>query len=108
VVQAVGELLKDVPGIITVSGHTDDMQISNELYSSNWDLSSQRAVAVAHELVKVPGFDASRMKVVGMASTAPLVPNDSPENRARNRRVEISIEQGKAKESDEIEVDPNL
>ncbi|WP_345886789.1 flagellar motor protein MotB [Shewanella algae] len=108
VVQAVGELLKDVPGIITVSGHTDDMQISNELYSSNWDLSSQRAVAVAHELVKVPGFDASRMKVVGMASTAPLVPNDSPDNRARNRRVEISIEQGKAKESDEIEVDPNL
>ncbi|WP_039036100.1 flagellar motor protein MotB [Shewanella sp. ECSMB14102] len=108
VVQAVGELLKDVPGIITVSGHTDDMQISNELYSSNWDLSSQRAVAVAHELVKVPGFDASRMKVVGMASTASLVPNDSPENRARNRRVEISIEQGKAKESDEIEVDPNL
>ncbi len=108
VVQAVGELLKDVPGIITVSGHTDDMQISNELYSSNWDLSSQRAVAVAHELVKVPGFDASRMKVVGMASTAPLVANDSPENRARNRRVEISIEQGKAKESDEIEVDPNL
>ncbi|MBO2642168.1 flagellar motor protein MotB [Shewanella algae] len=108
VVQAVGELLKDVPGIITVSGHTDGMQISNELYSSNWDLSSQRAVAVAHELVKVPGFDASRMKVVGMASTAPLVPNDSPENRARNRRVEISIEQGKAKESDEIEVDPNL
>ncbi|WP_412504035.1 flagellar motor protein MotB [Shewanella indica] len=108
VVQAVGGLLKDVPGIITVSGHTDDMQISNELYSSNWDLSSQRAVAVAHELVKVPGFDASRMKVVGMASTAPLVPNDSPENRARNRRVEISIEQGKAKESDEIEVDPNL
>lgn len=108
VVQAVGELLKDVPGIITVSGHTDDMQISNELYSSNWDLSSQRAVAVAHELVKVPGFDASRMKVVGMASTAPLVANDSSENRARNRRVEISIEQGKAKESDEIEVDPNL
>ncbi|MGI2855030.1 flagellar motor protein MotB [Shewanella algae] len=108
VVQAVGELLKDVPGIITVSGHTDDMTISNELYSSNWDLSSQRAVAVAHELIKVPGFDASRMKVVGMASTEPLVPNNSPENRARNRRVEIAIEQGKAKESDEIEVDPNL
>ncbi|QSX31001.1 flagellar motor protein MotB [Shewanella cyperi] len=104
VIRAVGNLLKDVPGIITVSGHTDDMQISNELYSSNWDLSSKRAVAVAHELIKVKGFDASRMKVVGMASTAPLVPNDSAGNRARNRRVEIAIEQGKAKESDEIQV----
>ncbi|ASJ96091.1 MULTISPECIES: flagellar motor protein MotB [Shewanella] len=102
VVRRVGELLKDVPGIITVSGHTDDMKISNELYSSNWDLSSKRAVAVAHELVRVSGFDQQRMKVVGMASTAPLVPNDSADNRARNRRVEIAIEQGKAKESDEI------
>ncbi|NMH64650.1 flagellar motor protein MotB [Shewanella salipaludis] len=104
VVRAVGELLRDVPGIITVSGHTDDMQISNELYSSNWDLSSKRAVAVAHELLKVKGFDSSRMKVVGMAASAPLAANDSPSHRARNRRVEIAIEQGKAKESDEIQV----
>ncbi|MCS6240483.1 flagellar motor protein MotB [Shewanella baltica] len=104
VVRSVGELLKDVPGIITVSGYTDDMQISDELYSSNWDLSSKRAVAVAHELVQVKGFDSKRMKVVGMASNNPIVPNDLPENRARNRRVEIAIEQGKAKESDEIQV----
>lgn len=104
VIRAVGELLKDVPGIITVSGYTDDMQISNELYSSNWDLSSKRAVSVAHELVKVKGFDSSRMKVVGMGSNNPLVPNESAENRARNRRVEIAIEQGKPKESDEIQV----
>ncbi|GGI73545.1 flagellar motor protein MotB [Shewanella gelidii] len=102
VIRSVGELLKDVPGIVTVSGHTDDMQISNELYSSNWDLSSKRAVAVAHELVKVKGFDQQRMKVVGMASSAPLVPNDSGTNRSRNRRVEIAIEQGKALESDEV------
>ncbi|MCG9697272.1 flagellar motor protein MotB [Shewanella sp. Isolate11] len=102
IVRRVGELLKDVPGIITVSGYTDDIQIHNELYSSNWDLSSKRAVAVAHELIKVPGFDDLRMKVVGMASSAPLVANDSAEHRARNRRVEIAIEQGKPKQSDEI------
>ncbi|WP_144209834.1 flagellar motor protein MotB [Shewanella donghaensis] len=106
VVRSVGELLKDVPGVITVSGHTDGMHISNELYSSNWDLSSKRAVAVAHELVKVKGFDEARMRVVGMASNAPLVANDSNQNRSRNRRVEISIEQGKPKESAEIEVTP--
>ncbi|WP_220745771.1 flagellar motor protein MotB [Shewanella colwelliana] len=102
VVRRVGELLKDVPGIVTVSGHTDDMNISNELYSSNWDLSSKRAVAVAHELIRVKGFDQQRMKVVGMANSAPLVGNDSANSRARNRRVEIAIEQGKAKEFDEI------
>lgn len=105
VVRAVGELLKDVPGIITVSGYTDDMQISDELYSSNWDLSSKRAVAVASVLLEVKGFDSKRMKVVGMASNNPIVPNNSAENRARNRRVEIAIEQGKAKESEEIQID---
>ncbi|WOT06054.1 flagellar motor protein MotB [Shewanella youngdeokensis] len=104
VIRRVGELLKDVPGIVTVSGHTDDWNISNELYSSNWDLSSKRAVAVTHELIKVKGLDQKRLKVVGMASSAPLVKNNSAANRARNRRVEIAIEQGKPKESKEIQV----
>lgn len=104
IVKRVGALLKDVPGIVTVSGHTDDWNIANELYSSNWDLSSKRAVAVAHEMIKVKGFDQQRLKVVGMASSAPLVENNSQTNRARNRRVEIAIEQGKAKESAEIRV----
>lgn len=106
VIRSIGELLKDVPGIITVSGHTDGSHINNELYSSNWDLSSARAVSVAHELMKVQGFNESRMKVVGEASNHPLVQNDSSANQARNRRVEIAIEQGKALESDEIVVTP--
>ena len=104
IIRSIGALLKDVPGIVTVSGHTDGAHINNELYSSNWELSSQRAVAVADELRRVSGFDETRMKVVGEASNRPLVPNDSNENRTRNRRVEISIEQGKAKESNEITV----
>jgi chemotaxis protein MotB len=49
IIQDIGRLLKDVPGEITVSGHTDDFQVSNELYINNWDLSSKRAVAVASE-----------------------------------------------------------
>lgn len=104
IIQNVGKLLKDVPGIITVSGYTDDVRISNELYSSNWDLSSKRAVAVAQELVKVNGFNPRRMKVVGMAYNNPLVPNTSMKNRMRNRRVEIAVMQGKAKQTEEISV----
>ena len=105
VIRTIGGVLKEVPGIITVAGYTDDKVISNELYSSNWDLSATRAVSVAQELTRVPGIDQSRMKVVGMASNNPLVPNDSTANRSKNRRVEISIEQGKAKESDEISIE---
>ncbi|MDP2634425.1 MAG: flagellar motor protein MotB [Pseudoalteromonas sp.] len=104
IIQDIATLLKDVPGEITVSGHTDDFQVSNELYTNNWDLSSKRAVAVATEMQKAQGFDKTRMVVVGHAETRPLVPNETDTDRRRNRRVEISIMQGKAKESDPIEV----
>lgn len=95
VVRKVASLLKDVPGEITISGHTDNVATEDELFQSNWELSSQRAVAVAHQMIKVPGFDGSRLVVQGMADSQPLVPNTTPENRRMNRRVEISIMQGK-------------
>jgi chemotaxis protein MotB len=107
IIREIADLLKDVPGEITVSGHTDDFQVTNELYSNNWDLSATRAVAVASEMVKAPGFDKNRMVVVGHADTRPLVPNENDTDRRRNRRVEISILQGKAKESDPIELRGN-
>lgn len=95
VIRKVATLLKDVPGEITVSGHTDDGAPEDELFQSNWELSSQRAVAVAHQMIKLPGFDGSRLVVQGMADSLPLAPNNSPENRRMNRRVEIAIMQGK-------------
>lgn len=107
VIQEIGELLNTVPGEIMVSGNTDNRGISSELFSSNWDLSTKRAVAIAHELIKVPGFDQSRLLVVGHADTRPLVPNTNALNRRRNRRVEISINQGKAKETDPISLTEN-
>jgi chemotaxis protein MotB len=99
IIQKVAILLNDLPGEITVSGHTDDIQISSELYSNNWDLSAKRAVEVATVMVSVSTFDKDRIVVVGRADTKPLVPNETNANRRRNRRVEISVMQGKAKES---------
>ena len=102
IIQDIGKLLNTIPGEIMISGNTDNQGISSELFTSNWDLSSKRAVAIAHEIIKVPGFDQSRLLVVGNADTKPLVPNTNALNRRRNRRVEISINQGKAKETDPI------
>ncbi len=97
VVRKIGDLIKDIPGEILVSGHTDDIRSSNELFRSNWELSSQRALAVAEQLLKVDGFNEERMVVMGMAGTRPLAENDTSDNRRRNRRVEITISQGKPK-----------
>lgn len=106
IVQRIGTLLNEVPGEITVTGHTDDIQVSDELHSNNWDLSAKRAVSVATEMVKATGFDRTRLVVVGHADTKPLVPNDTEQGRRRNRRVEIAIMQGKAKETDPISLEP--
>ncbi|KRS23053.1 flagellar motor protein MotB [Alishewanella sp. WH16-1] len=106
IVQQIGRMLVDIPGEITVSGHTDDFQVADELHLNNWDLSAKRAVSVASELVRAPGFDRNRLMVVGHADTRPLVPNDSELNRRRNRRVEIAIMQGKPKESEPVSLEP--
>jgi chemotaxis protein MotB len=106
IVQQIGRMLVDIPGEITVSGHTDDFQVADELHLNNWDLSAKRAVSVASELIRAPGFDRNRLIVVGHADTRPLVPNDSELNRRRNRRVEIAIMQGKAKESEPVSLEP--
>jgi chemotaxis protein MotB len=104
IIRDIGTLLNTVPGEIMVSGNTDNRGVDSELFDSNWDLSSKRAVSIAHELIKVPGFDAKRLVVAGHADTRPLVPNTNALNRRRNRRVEIAINQGKAKESEPIQV----
>ncbi|WP_334021243.1 flagellar motor protein MotB [Alteromonas sp. S015] len=105
VLRKIGALLADVPGEIEISGHSDGQHIANELYRSNWDLSAQRAVAVAEAMRTAPGFDESRMSVVGKADTAPIVENaTTPADRAQNRRVEININQGKPMISKPISV----
>ena len=105
VIRKIGALLADVPGEIAISGHSDGQHIANELYRSNWDLSAQRAVAVAEAMRTAPGFDESRMSVVGLADTNPIVENaTSATDRARNRRVEININQGEPMISKPISV----
>lgn len=75
---------------IEVEGHTDDVPIATAQFPSNWELSSARASSVVRQLVE-SGVPAKRLAVVGLASNQPLAPNDSPEGRAMNRRVTITI-----------------
>ncbi|MCT7655971.1 OmpA family protein [Oceanimonas sp. NS1] len=106
VIRLIGDLVKNVPGEILVSGHSDDINSGHELFSSNWELSTQRALAVADQLRRTQGFDDARMIVMGLADTKPLVANDSAENRRRNRRVEITISQGKPVYTEPLEAVP--
>ena len=93
VLKRVAASLADTRGMIVVSGHTDDRPITSGRFRSNWELSTDRAVSVVEQLVEIGGIAPERVMAVGHAATRPLAPNDSDGNRARNRRVEISIVQ---------------
>ena len=90
VVMRVAEALERVPGTIVVTGHTDDVPIRTARFPSNWELSTERAASVV-KLMSAKLTDASRLRAEGLADSAPAAPNDSPANRARNRRVEILL-----------------
>lgn len=90
VLRQVAAVLSNEDMSIEVEGHTDDIPITTTQFPSNWELSSARASSVARMLID-NGVSAKRLAVVGLASNQPLMPNDSAENRARNRRVTLMI-----------------
>jgi len=94
VLEKITALIDNTSGQVTVSGHTDDVPISNERFRSNWELSTARAVTVAHVLLDRAEVDPSHVIVTGHADTRPRAPNDTAPDRAKNRRVDISIVRG--------------
>lgn len=99
IIERVVGVLAGCTGDVLVSGYTDDRPISSSRYRSNWDLSAARAVSVVHELVMSQQVSAERVVAAGRAETNPLAPNDTAENRALNRRVEIAIRDPECDES---------
>lgn len=87
------DILSGIEGQIVVEGHSDDVPIKTARFPSNWHLSSARALEVATNLFLTGEIEESRFAVSGYADTRPLVPNDTPENRAKNRRVEIILQE---------------
>lgn len=79
---------------VQIEGHTDNIGISDSMkgrYASNWDLSSARAGAAVLFLQNEGKVDPARLCAVGRADTRPIAPNDTPDNQALNRRIDIKI-----------------
>ncbi len=96
----VGELLGNLPNLVKVEGHTDDIPMNSYRYPSNWELSAARASSVIKYLIENHNIDSGRFIAVGYADTRPIVSNKDPEVRSKNRRVEIIISDPKYKEDD--------
>jgi chemotaxis protein MotB len=102
VMAKISRVLAASPGRITVTGHSDNIPISTGRFRSNWELSSARAVTVLHSMLRNPDIAEARVVVQGVADTQPLVANDSPLNRARNRRVELILTRGLDENFDDL------
>jgi chemotaxis protein MotB len=93
IIKRLSKSLADAPGTIMISGHTDNRPINSARYKSNWKLSTDRAVSVIQLFEEIGNVESARLTAVGYGDTRPIASNDTPEDRARNRRVEIAIVQ---------------
>lgn len=87
-----GTIPPEIDWVIRVDGHTDSIPLSGTgRYRDNWELSQARALAVVRYMIDDLGFPADRLAPTGFADTRPVAPEDSAENRARNRRIELKL-----------------
>ncbi len=96
VLDRVGKILNSVPNkIIRIEGHTDRVPIAEAYkwkYPNNWALGARRAVNVAEYFQDKVKIDPKRLEVVSFSKYRPVAPNDTAMGRAKNRRIEIVLE----------------
>ncbi|MEK5234180.1 flagellar motor protein MotB [Paenibacillus sp. FSL L8-0470] len=90
--KSISNMLQQFPDYdVLVQGHTDNIPISNTSYSSNWDLSVDRALHFMKILLLNPNLNPVKFSPIGYGEYHPIAPNDTTAGRAKNRRVEVSI-----------------
>jgi chemotaxis protein MotB len=83
-------LIQAFPNDIIIEGHTDNVPVRGGAYRSNWELSIARAVGVVNFFTE-NGIDPKQLVAAGYGEFHPAFPNDSDENRAKNRRIELTV-----------------
>ena len=92
ILEKLSKLIASVPNnSIVVEGHTDNVPISNYKYETNWELSTARASSVLRYFVETKKMAPARFTAAGYGEYKPIAPNDTDENRAKNRRVNIVV-----------------
>jgi chemotaxis protein MotB len=86
------EIPSSIDWIIRVDGHTDNVPLSGGgLYRNNWELSQARALSVVIYMIEQEGIDPRRLSANGFGEYQPINPDDTPDARAQNRRIELKL-----------------
>ncbi len=91
VIKSIAKLLTDEPNRISIEGHTDNTPIATKEFPSNWELSNSRATNLLRYLLEELQFEPKRLTAAGFGEWHPVANNDTPEGRAKNRRVDIIV-----------------
>jgi len=89
--EIIREIPEDIPWILQIDGHTDDVPVSG-VYADNWDLSTERALSVVRFMIR-EGVPASRLSASGYGEFQPIATGNSVEDRQKNRRIELKLTQ---------------
>jgi chemotaxis protein MotB len=91
ILKQIGKIIKKSNRYIRIEGHTDNGKVSSDLYPSNWELSTARAAWVTRFYIKDFAFDPRQIEAAGLAEFHPIADNETPQGKAKNRRVEIIV-----------------
>lgn len=91
VLEHISEQIQDIPNFVLAEGHTDDWPISTPEFPTNWELSTARATTVIRYFIEEKKLEPYRFSAAGYGEYHPIRPNDTTENRALNRRVDLVI-----------------
>lgn len=91
VLDLIAALVKDLPNLISIEGHTDTIPIRSAQFPSNWELSASRSAALVRYFVNRHQLGSERFSATGYGGERPLESNATPEGRSANRRVDIVI-----------------
>ena len=91
IMQIIADIPSDIPWILQVEGHTDDIPVSG-VYTDNWDLSTERALSVVRFMVD-RGVPSERLAATGYGEFQPITSGKTDSDRQKNRRIELKLTQ---------------
>ena len=106
VLDIIAQSLKKIDNPIRIEGHTDNVPINTFRYPSNWELSTARATTIVRHLLDQFDYSPDQLSASGYAEFRPVAPNETPEGRLQNRRVDFVILSTTEMESEPQKTDP--
>lgn len=97
VLDTIATIIQETDNEIVAEGNTDNVPVNNAKYRSNWELSTERSLSIVRYLIEQKNINPNRISLKGYGEFNPIVPNDSDENRAKNRRVDILVVEERVK-----------